>query len=89
MPGDGILIIVILRTPTKDIGIENKDSAPPIPSNNQVPLETKLTALKSFMLEQFFLIKKLIQEIKDPNYEVTNSTSCYAHRTDRVSKRRK
>ena len=37
-------------------------------------METELTALKSFALEQFFLIKKLIQEIKDPKHEVANST---------------
>ena len=53
-----ILITVTLSTPTKDIRIENKDSAPTTPCNNQVTLETELTALKSFVLEQFFLIKK-------------------------------
>ena len=72
--GDDIPITVTLSTPTKDIGIENKDSAPTTPCDNQVLLETELTALKSFVLEQFFLIKKLIQEIKDPNHEATNST---------------
>ena len=35
----------------KDIGIENKDSAPITPCNNQVSLETELTALKLFVLE--------------------------------------
>ena len=70
----GIPITVTLSTPTKDIGIKNKDSAPTTPCDNQVTLETELTALKSFVLEQFFLIKKSIQEIKDPNHEVTNST---------------
>ena len=74
MPGDDILIAVTLSTPTKDIGIENKDSAPTTPYDNQVPLETELIALKSFVLEQFFLIKKSIQEIKNPNYEAANST---------------
>ena len=69
-----ILITVTLSTPTKDIRIENKDSAPTTPCNNQVTLETELTALKSFVLEQFFLIKKTIQEIKDPNHEAANST---------------
>ena len=55
-----IPITVTLSTPTKDIGIENKDSAPTTPCDNQVTLETELTALKSFVLEQFFLIKKTI-----------------------------
>ena len=48
---DDILTTVTLSTPTKDIGIENKDSTPTTPHNNQVPLETKLTAFKSFVLE--------------------------------------
>ena len=48
---EDILITVTLSTPTKDIGIENKDSAPITPCNNQVSLETELTALKSFVLE--------------------------------------
>ena len=65
---------VTLSTPTNDIGIENKDSAPTTPCDNQVTLETELTALKSFVLQQFFLIKKTIQEIKGPNHEVANST---------------
>ena len=56
---DNIPITVTLSTPTKDIGIENKDSAPGTPCDNQVPLETELSALKLFVLEQFFLIKKL------------------------------
>ena len=64
---DDIPITVTLSTQTKDIGIENKNSAPTFPCDNQLPLETDLTALKSFVLEQFFLIKKSIQEIKDPN----------------------
>ena len=72
--GDDIPITLTLSTPTKNIAMENKDSAPTTPCDNQVPLETELTALKSFVLEQFFLIKKLIQEIKDPNHEVANST---------------
>ena len=59
---DDIPITITLSTPTKDIGVENKDSAPTTPYDNQVPLETELTALKSFvLLEQFFLIKKSIQ----------------------------
>ena len=69
-----IPITVTLSTPTKDIRIENKDSAPTTPYDNHVTMETELTTLKSFVLEQFFLIKKTIQEIKDPNHEVTNST---------------
>ena len=62
---DDILITVTLGIPTKDIRIENKDSAPTIPCDNQVPLETELTALKSLVLEQFFLIKKSIQDINE------------------------
>ena len=73
MLGDDISITVALSTPTKYIGIENADSAPITPCNNQFPLETELAALKSFVLEQFFLIKKSIQEIKDPNHEAANS----------------
>ena len=69
-----IPITVTLSTPIKDIGIENKDSALTTPCDNQVTLETELIALKSFVLEQFFLVKKTIQEIKDPNDEVANST---------------
>ena len=64
---DDIPITVTLSTQTKDIEIENKNSAPATPCDNQLPLETDLTALKSFVLEQFFLINKSIQEIKDPN----------------------
>ena len=59
-PITDIPITVTLSTSTKDIGIENKDSTPTTPCDNQVTLETKLTALKSFVLEQFFLIKKTI-----------------------------
>ena len=66
---DDIPIAVTLSTPSRDIGIKNKDSAPTTPCDNQVPLETELTALKSFVVEQFFLIKKSIQEIKNPNHE--------------------
>ena len=69
-----LLIAVTLSIPAKDIGIENKNSAPTTPCDNQVLLKTELTALKSFAIEQFFLIKKSIQEIKDPNHEATNST---------------
>ena len=49
-------ITVTLSIPTKEIRIENKDTAPTSPYDNQVTLETGLTALKSFVLEQFFLI---------------------------------
>ena len=45
-----IPITVTLSTLTKDIGIENKDSAPAAPCDNQVSLETELTALKSFVV---------------------------------------
>ena len=72
--GDDIPVKATLSTPTKDIGMENQDSVPTTPWNNQVPLETELTALNLFALEQFFLIKKSIQEIKDPNHEAANST---------------
>ena len=74
MLDDGIPTTFTLSTPTKDIGIDNKDSAPATPCDNQVPMETELTALKLFVLEKFFLIMKSIQEIKDPNHEVANST---------------
>ena len=37
---DDIPITVTLGTPTKDIRIENKDSAPATPCDNQLPLET-------------------------------------------------
>ena len=70
---DDIAITVTLSTPSRDIGIKNKDSAPITPWDNQFPLETELTALKSFVEEQFFLIKKSIKEIKDPNHEAANS----------------
>ena len=70
---DYIPITVTLSTPTEDIEIENKDSAPTT-WHDKVPLETELTALKLFMPEQIFLIKKSIQEIKDPNHEIPNST---------------
>ena len=72
--GDEILITVALSTPTKDIGTENKDWAPTTPCDNQVPLEIELTALKSIVPEQFFVIKKFMQEITDPNHESANST---------------
>ena len=71
---DDIPITVTLSTPTKDIGVENKDSAPTTPCDNHVPLKIELTAHKSFVLEQFSLIKKSIQGIKDPNYEAANPT---------------
>ena len=71
--GDDIAITVTLSTPTKDIGIENKDLALTTPCHDQVPLETELTALKLVALEQFFLIMKSIKEIKDPNHEAASS----------------
>ena len=71
---DDIPITVTLSTPSRDIEIKNKDSAPTAPCDNQTPLETELAALKSFVVEQFFLIKKSIKEIKDPNHEPANST---------------
>ena len=46
-----IPITVTLNTPTKDLGIENKDSAPTTPCDIQVTLDTELTALKSFVLD--------------------------------------
>ena len=55
---DDIPIAVTLRTPSRDIGIKSKDSAPTTPCHNQVPLETELAALKSFVVEQFFLVNK-------------------------------
>ena len=51
-PGDNIPITVTLSTPTKYIGRENKNSAVTISCDNQVSLETELTDLKSFVLEQ-------------------------------------
>ena len=44
-----IPITVTLSTPNKDIRMENKDSAPTTPCDNQVTLESRLTALKSFV----------------------------------------
>ena len=69
---DDIPITVTLSTPSKDIAIKNKDSSHTTPCDNQVPLETELAALKSFVVEQFFLIKKSIQQIKDPNPKAEN-----------------
>ena len=69
---DDILITVTLSTPLRDIGTKNKDSSPTTSSDNQDPLETELAALKSFVMEQFFLIKKSIKEIKDLNHEAAN-----------------
>ena len=48
---------VSLTTPTKDIETASKSSAT-TPIRNS--LETELIAIKSFVLEQFYLIKKLI-----------------------------
>ena len=73
---DDILITVTLSTPSRDIGIKNKDSSPTTSCDNQDPLETELAALKSFVMEQFFLIKKSIKEIKDFNHEAANPTLC-------------
>ena len=70
---DDIPITVTLSTPSRDIRIENKDSTPTTPWDNQVPLKTELPAYKLFVLEQLFLIKKSIQQLKDPNHEVANS----------------
>ena len=70
--GDDIPTITTISTPTKVIDIENKYSAPTTPCDNQVPLETESTALKLFVIDQFFLIKKSIQEIKVPNHEAAN-----------------
>lgn len=69
---DDILITVTLTISNKDGRIENKNST--TPSDHQFSLETEMTALKSFVLEQLFLIKKSIQEVKDPNHETANST---------------
>ena len=63
--------------------MKNKGSAPTTPCDNQVPLETELTALKSFVLEQLFLIKKSIEEIEDPNHEAANLT-CVAMFTEQI-----
>ena len=71
---DDIPIAVTLSTPSRDNGIKNKDSTPTTPCDNQVLLETQLAALKSFVVEQLFLIKKSVKEIKDPNHEAANST---------------
>ena len=72
--GDNILITVTLNTRIKDIGIENKNSVPTSPCNNQFPSETESTTLKSFLLSQLFLINLAMQEIKDSNHEGANST---------------
>ena len=66
-------ITITLSTPTKDIGIGNKYSAPTSLCDNKIPLKTELVAFKSFTLEQFFLTKNLIQEFKDLNHETGNS----------------
>ena len=72
--GDGIPITGTFCTSTKDIRIENKDPAPTTLCNNHASLKTELAAFKLFVLEQFFLIKQLIQNFKDPNHEATSST---------------
>ena len=46
---DDIAIAFTLSTPSRDIGIKNKDSAHTTPYDNQVPLVTELAALKSFV----------------------------------------
>ena len=46
---DDIAIAFTLSTPSRDIGIKNKDSAHTTPCDNQVPLVTELAALKSFV----------------------------------------
>ena len=70
---DEISVTVTLSTLFVDIGIENNVSSPTTPCDNQVLLETELTALESFVVERLFLIKRSIQEIKDPNHEEANS----------------
>ena len=45
MLGDDIPITVTSSTPNKDTQVENKDSPPPTPCDNQVLLETELTDL--------------------------------------------
>ena len=72
--GNYIPITVTLRAPIKNIRIENKDSVSTTPCDNHVPLERELNAYKSFLIELLFLIKKLIQEIKDSNNETANLT---------------
>ena len=57
---ENIPMSVNLTTPTKDIEIGSKS----LVTN---PLETELIALKSFVLKQFYLIKKLIPDIKERN----------------------
>ena len=59
---------------TSNISLETLSDYIPITVTLSTPLETKLTTLNSFVSEQLFLIKKLIQEIKDLNHEATNST---------------
>ena len=58
--GDDIPITVTMSTPTKNVRMKNKDSAPTTHCNYKVLLETELTALKLLVPEQFFLIKKSI-----------------------------
>ena len=71
---DDILITVTSSTPSRDIRMKNKDSSPTTSCDNQDPVETELAALKSFLMEQFFVIKNSIKEIKDLNHEVANTT---------------
>ena len=54
---ENVPMSVSLTTPTKDIETARKSSAT-TPSRNS--LETELIAIKSFVLKQFYLIKKLI-----------------------------
>ena len=57
---ENIPMSVNLTTPTKDIETGSKS----LVTN---PLETELIAVKSFVLKQFYLIKKLIPDIKERN----------------------
>ena len=41
---------------------------------NPALLETELTALKSVVLEQFFLIKKSMLQIKEPSHDAASSS---------------
>ena len=62
---------VTLTNPTKVVETLKKSSAT-TPCRD--PLEAVSTARKSFVLERLYLLKKSIQEIKDPDHETTNSS---------------
>ena len=57
---------ITLTTPSNDIVTSSKNLAT-TPCRNS--LETELIALKSLVLGQFYLRKKSIQDIKDPNHD--------------------